>query len=76
MSALTGSRIALVVLSLGSLAAWSQQQPVRPVSQSVACAPSVPPEYLAYHALAAPQTALSERRTQAAGCAPRKGVRT
>lgn len=76
MSTLSGIRIVLVVLSLGPLAAWSHQQPALATQQPTMCASLVPPEYLAYHALVAPQAALSERRAHATGCAPRKEART
>ncbi|MFP5410866.1 MAG: hypothetical protein ACLGG6_07815 [Gammaproteobacteria bacterium] len=62
---------AAVVLTLSPLAAASQPQALRPA----ACVPAVPPAYLAYHALAAPQAGLTPRR-DAAGCAPRKSART
>lgn len=76
MSTLSGFRIVFVVLFLGPLAAWSHQQPAHATQQPTMCTSLVPPEYLAYHALVAPQAALSERRAHAAGCARRKEVRT
>lgn len=66
---------AAVVLTLSPLAVASQPQVLRPVLQPAACTPAVPPEYLAYHALAAPQAGLTPRR-DGAGCLSRKGVRT
>lgn len=72
MSAPTSILAAIAVLATALLTGWTRPSPTPAVPRPVACeagAPSVPADYLLYHALVSPHAALTPPRSDASHCA-------
>ncbi|NTV87274.1 MAG: hypothetical protein HGA21_11080 [Burkholderiaceae bacterium] len=66
--------VAALLLGWSALEASAREQPR--LTCAPAAKPSVPPEYLFYHALVSPHAALSDKQIVHASCPPSKLVRT
>jgi hypothetical protein len=72
--ALLVAPVAALLLGWSALDASARDHPR--LTCAPAAKPSVPPEYLFYHALVSPHAALSDKRVAHASCPPSRLIRT